>query len=330
MISLLVPWLFTLGSPPAHAQTSDDEAVEEIIVWANPFLRWEKRWYVETEVSFAQPFRLMAYENREVWVSAVQIRAVLGCRNDGGSRRLVEALCTIEDVGLIGLMPRRAITDARREVFDEVDATLTGVEVQLQANRRGTVPNVDLEGLSDRNQRTRDRAENLRQLMARVVVPFHLKLPKTIRTGSRWFDYDSRLLTMPSIQASSGGVTVAHFMNHHRGNLLVQSVGKATVKIPGQTIHEVDGDGFDNYLEVGAQRYDMELNSVAIFEPDSGIMAERVWSVTANSTASSTSTTPLSYTHVGMLRMLGDADRPVVGETKLVDTDGWKGWEPPK
>lgn len=324
----MISVVLALGA--AQAQPARDEPVEEVIVWADPFLRWNKRWYVETEVMFPLPFRLMGYLNNEVWVGAVQVRAVLACRNDGGSKRLIEAFCEIEDIAMVGLSNRRAITDARSAVLTEIDAALTGVEVQLQAKKQGTVPNVDIEGLTTRNNRSRQRQESLRQLMMRAIVPFHLKLPRTIRSGAKWFDHDSRMMSVPTLtQASSGGTTVAHYMNNYEGTLLVQSKGAATVRLPGETVGVAGEIGTTQFVERGAMLFDLELDSVSIFDPDSGIMNERVWSVRGQTTASSVNTQPIGYHHVGALRMLGDDDRPDVGDTKLVDKDGWVPWTPP-
>ena len=325
MISLFL----ALGA--AFGQTAaPDDVTEEIYVWGDPFARWEKRWYVETEVMFPQPFRLMGYLNNEVFVSAVQIRAVMGCRNDGGSRKLIEAFCTIEDLALVGLSVRRAMTDNRKAVLTELDGALTGTQVQLQAKTRGRVPNVDLEGLSTRNNRSRERLESLRQLMMRAIVPFHLKLPKTVRSGAKWFDHDSRMMTVPTLtQASSGGTTVAHYMNRYKGHLLVQTKGEAVARVPGQSVRLRSDDGTDQFVDQGVMVFQLELDGVAIFDPETGIMTERVWSVRGESTASSISVQPVGYHHVGMLRMLEDDERPNVGQTKLVDQSGWTAWTPP-
>lgn len=310
---------------------SEDEASEEVVVWGQPFLRWDRRWYVESEVFFPFPLRIEGYYNSEIWINAMQVRAVMSCRNDGGNKRRIEAMCTIDDLSLVGLMPRRKRTDARKAVLAEIDSTLTGSEVQLQAKARGTVPNVGLEGLSSRNDRTRRRSESLRQVMMRAIVPFHLKLPRTVRNGAEWYDHESRMMSIPTLnQASGGGVQVAHTMNLYKGNFLVQSIGKAMVSVPGQTLERPGDLGTTDFIEAGRMVFDLSLDSVALFEPATGIMTERVWAVRGESTASSASTQPVPYHHVGMLRMLGDDERPAVGETKLVDNNGWVAWEPPK
>lgn len=314
----------------ALAQSAPD-AAEEVLVWGDPFLRWEQRWYVETEINYPTPFQLPGYVSQEEWVTVLQVRAVLACRKDGGGPQRIEARCEIEDLALVG-RPRRGF-DATPEgsaLLRELDATLTGAEVQLQAGHRGTVPNLDLEGLTGEDQRARARAEMLRQVLARVVVPFHLRLPKTVRPGARWFDQRSQIFTMPSSkQASVGAGTVAHYLDPYQGRLLVQSIGRAQVKLPGKIARSTDTFGMITEREQGALRFALDLDSVAVFDPDTGIMVERVWSVMGRSTGSSAVTRDAHYHHVGQLRLLGEHDRPDVGATKMVGRAEWVAWTPP-
>lgn len=310
------------------------DAVEEILVWADRFARWKHRWYVETEVILPTPFAVSAIANGEIRVSGFQIRAVLDCDVDfvlGPNAR--EVTCALEDVGLV-LRPI-VYSASDDQIVAELDATLTRAAVQLQVREDGSVPNVDLEGVSGASQRESVRREQLRQMISRAVLPFHLKLEDTVRLGSSWYDYESPLFWMVTQSqavdyrgtrggraagtASLGASTVASFLDVlDEKHLVIQSVGKATMvgnpPVVGQLSQDLEGKWTESMPPT--DQFALELTSVGIVDRDSGILTERVWVVKGGMTASSPNTlSGGTWFYAGRLRMLAQDEHPNVGES---------------
>jgi len=318
MLSLVASHAFAQSAPSVEVMEDEDVATEEIIVWGDRFARWERRWLVATEVHFAGNFDLLAERNQQSRLARVQLRTVLDCDKDIKLLgRNWEVNCTVEDIALVGMVFRPGHDDLG--VLREVDAALTGARLQLQVSGAGGVVNVDVEGLVPRNDRDRKRIEGYRQLLSRAILPFHLGLPPVIHDGAKWYEHDSRLLTMPSPAASGGGTRIAHFMNRYHDHLLVQSTGEGIMRpVVGEDGFEVDQDGMVSINDPPVDSYQTTMSGVALFEPDTGIMVERVWTVDAGITAGSPNTLRgFRYHHRGNLRMLGQQESPDVGKTYL-------------
>jgi hypothetical protein len=290
---------------------------------------------VETELRFAEPFRLLADNNLESRLTNLQVRVVLDCDRDvvlGPKRE--EVRCTIEDISLVAMTSRPGSDDLR--VLQEADAAMTGAQLQLQVTANGGVPNVGLEGFTPQNERDRRREEQYRQLLSRIILPFHLGLPPAIADGVTWYEYNSRLMTMPSATGAAGSTELAHFMDVFEGKLLVQTIGEGLVSPEGGW----EGLGTDagTGMAVGVTRpvdmYEIELHGVAIFDIDTGIMSERIWAFGGGLTASSPNLLrALKYGHRGHLKLLGSTDGPDLGPTVMARaTPDAKGegpvWEP--
>ncbi len=314
-------WRFALA---ALAFAQDAPAVdasgiaEEIIVWGDPFLRWDRRWVVETEVHFADLFRLFADNNLESRLTNMQMRVVLDCDRDIqlGPKRW-EVRCVVEDIGLVALTTRPGTDDTR--VLQEADAAMTGAILELQVSADGGVPNVGLERFAPRNERDRQRQEQYRQLLSRVTLPFHLGMPPVVADGVKWYEYNSRLMSMPSNEVSGGSTTLAHFMDVFEGHLLVQTVGEGVMR-PTTGVEGIgtDADGMAAAVTRPVDTYDTTLHGVAVFDLETGVMEERVWALGSVLTASSPNVLRgLSYGHRGRLRMLGELEAPDVGTTHL-------------
>jgi hypothetical protein len=319
-VPVLPALIFTAlaADPPATLPISDADAAEEIIVWGDRFARWERRWLVRTEVLFAPQHVLYAVTNHETRLNRLQIRAVLDCDKDikllAGNW---EVNCTIEDIGLVGLVQRRGRDDLH--VLEQTDAALTGARLQLQVSAEGGVANVDVEGLVPRNERDRLRIESYRQILSRVILPFHLGLPKVIHDGAKWYEYNSRLLSMPSQFASGGSTTIAHFLDEHEGYLLVQSLGEGVVRpVVGIDALGFDENGMASIADVPVDTYEVGMHGVALFDKDTGIMEERVWVFEGGLTPGSPNLLRgFRYAHTGHLRMLGQREAPNVGATYI-------------
>jgi len=325
-------WLFA-SALAAPSQPLDD-VDQQIIVWGDPFLRWDHRFYVETEIKPVVPLRVPAFRNTQVRLIALQIRAVLDCDRFApqGTHQL-EVRCRIEDIGLLGMPHLDDDLPRHRRILPEIDATLTGVQVELQVNDKGRVFDLGIHGMETTVWRTRLRQEVLRQIVWRLMAPFDLKLPEPIVPSTRWTTYKSALFSWPSHQTPQGSAILNHFMSPYEGHLLVQTIGRGMFE-DGHVMADMLEDRFEPVMfnEIDKLRLDLETDGVALFEIQTGILIERVFSVRGKTTASSgSSIVPRTYVHHGSLRMVGAADRPDVGDSKLVSREVWQvmGHEPP-
>ncbi|MEQ1507776.1 MAG: hypothetical protein ABMB14_36445 [Myxococcota bacterium] len=302
------------------ALASDAPAAEEIVVWGDRFQRWERRWYVQTELHLPETLTMLGWENRELELTAVQVRAVLSCDKDfpQGPNQW-EVHCDIEDIGLV-VMPRLA-SDADEQTVRELDATLTEAVVQLQVSADGGVPDIDLEGVAAVDERSRLRAERLRQLMARVMLPFHLDIPEPIHDGKQWPDYHDRLMSMPSDTGSTGGTATVHVLSALNPDwFVIQTIGRSTVSalggVEGVSRERNLTNGLWDVVTYPVDRFELDQHGVAMVEQATGIMTERVWVVSGTRTSSSPhALDQTAYYHAGRLQMLGETDHPDVGPT---------------
>ena len=302
----------------APAPADDEELFEEIMVWGDLFARWDDtRWFVETEIGLPYPLMLQREENLEIRATALQIRGVIRCnKQDRLGRKRYEVDCVLEDVALQAIpfrndRSKKKLGDGQL-VLDQLDAKLTGAALQLQVSDDGRVTNVDLEGIPKFNERVSDIHETLRQILSRLVVGFDMKLRKGNQLNEgKWVEYDSALMTMPtppSIAATQGSSMVVHYLNRYEGHVLVQSIGKSLIVMP----NFANAEGVEQPMTIMA-----ELIGVSIFDAREGYMTERVWSLSGKTTAS-TLFSNNAYTHAGRIRMLGSADAPDCGPTRLV------------
>ncbi|MEQ1566210.1 MAG: hypothetical protein ABMA64_11280 [Myxococcota bacterium] len=302
------------------------EPAEEVVVWADPFARWNQRWFVATEVHLAAPFRLYGWNDTELELVRFQLQIVFGCQ---GTEELLPTLretsCEIEDVAIVA-MPRTH-RPAELDLLRQLDATLSGARVQLQVSAEGRVPDIDLEGVDAPDLRTRERAEQLRQLVSRAVVPFHLGLELPVRDGMVWQEFNSRMFDMPSEHGSYGSSVVSHYLDAvGPDRFVVQSIGEATVRdaAPKEfaTRTELTNGQFDfpEWHTLPVDQYRSELTGVAVIDRATGILTERVWAVSGAPTPSS----PSAHMNVGWysggrLRMLGPDERVDLGATRVTE-----------
>lgn len=247
MVFSFATWLALAWAVPSHAT---EEPMEEIIVHGDDHARWDHtRWLVTSELILPVPLSLGADTNQSFASYAMQTTLVLHCEQDGRlSRRRMEVLCEVEDIGLAATSlhyargPRQqAIAQA---VLDEIDAKLTGAHVQLQATSRGGVHQLDIEGVVARNARERLLTENLRLLLLQIVAGFHLETPPSARRTGPWIEHDSPLLSLPSLTASTGSTSLVHSISPYGDYQLVQTIGEGTTvtRLPN---FEVDTPSFD-------------------------------------------------------------------------------------
>ena len=328
-----VAMVWSLLAAPAIAQDEDLDAVEEIIVYGDDFARWNNtRWLVNSELILPLPLFLGSDNNLRFMSYAMQTRMVLLCEKDGKIKpKRIEVMCEIEDIGIkatsVRLHKREKDRARAQTVLDQIDAKLTGAKIQLQVDFKGGVNNVDLEGVPADNERERRNRENLRQILLRMVAGFHMKIPDHAQREGQWIEYNSKLMSLPSLTAARGSTTMVHTVSRHPGYQIVQTLGQGTTatKLPNFNADRPDlistpssdtlasgssssggiglqsrtgsadapSDTFEGFGETGGNEldveatYSLETTGVAIFERETGIMTERVWVTNGIPTASS-------------------------------------------
>lgn len=290
---------------------AQEEPIEEIVVWGDLFARWDDtRWLIATEIATPLGFQLMKDENSEFATQEILVRSVVTCNKDWklGAKRY-EVSCKLEDIALLAAVAETRVSEkdiARAQgVLDEIDQKLTGAALQLQVADDGRVTNLDLEGLQTDNARERSIQEALRQILARQVVGFNLKLRKFNQLNEgKWQEYNSTIMSMPLPDgAAAGNSLLVHYLNRFRGELIVQSIGKGVVQVP----------------TVPARNYSLELIGVSRFDPAEGFMLERVWALTGKESAGSFLSHGGDYFTAGRIAMLGEKDHPDLGPTQVVN-----------
>lgn len=317
-----------------------------VIVWPDKFARWrETRWWVGMELLFPPGIPMDdGLANKNFRSIALQVKSIIACdeRATLGRKRL-EVACHIEDIALqstsVDRWKKEKDKQLVQDVLDDIDAALTGARLELQVNERGAITNVGIEGLDTSNNRLRTRAENLRQILARLVYPFHMKLPKNGVKEGHWVEYDSDLMTMPSGFTNQGSSMIVHYMNFYKGYLLVQDIGAGMlITSPLQRAQDLgigdagfddptfDDDDDDQAPEIAREEptqlaqlgnYKLHLDGVSIYNIDNGIMEERVWAMHGRPNAAS-ATNNLRLHYAGRIRLLGDDDKPDLGPTRQI------------
>lgn len=311
------------------------EEPEEVIVIADRFARWDHtRWYAEMQIGFPLPYPMYAEQNWETRLVALQVRSVLSCEKTWRrGNRSFEVICDIEDISLRGVSYEDGSTHAT-DVLQDIDRKLTDTSLQLYVSDNGRVDNLDLAGFPGNNDREKAIRESTRQIMRRLMASFHMRLPRTsAMTEGQWMEYESPIFLLPTPVfwsptgsntdgpsvipgggssgtstgiTSMGGGYLLHQLDKYRGKLVVQSKGVATVS-DGQ-------DDQPNY-------YSVNFDGVSIYDPDSGIMTERVYALQGQTTASSATANGFAgglYFHAGRIQMLNPTDKVPVGFTGQV------------
>jgi hypothetical protein len=305
-------WIL-LGLVPSAA-AADEDSAEEIVVWGDLFARWDDtRWYVSTEFSLPYELQLERDENVSFSTRELQLHTIVACNKEWklGKRRY-EVACKIEDFGIQAAIAERVVTEAdatrAKLVLDEIDAKLTGAWLSLQVADDGRVTNLDLDGIDTNNSRESQIQETLRQVLSRVVVGFNLKMQKynQLHEG-KWVEYNSSVMTMPlppGVSGSPGSNMLVHHLNHYRGHVIVQSIGK------GMTSVEVE--------QGKVVQFTTDFIGVSTFDDQEGFMTERVWALEGTSTAGAIFDQG-RYFNAGKITMLGTADRPDLGQSVVTN-----------
>jgi hypothetical protein len=328
-----------LGAPVGAVESAADQVVidekepEEVIIFGDRFARWDHtRWYAEMQIGFPSPFYFYAKENHEFRATQLQVRSAFLCdKTWKRGNRQFEVLCDIEEVSLRAVM-FESFNEHVTDILTELDNDLTNAKLRLYVTDDGKIDNVDFEGFEANNRRELIRRENARQIFVRLMASFHMKLPRSSSMHEgQWVEYDSPLFLLPTPQivedstvsrggdstsssagttapvnfASMGGSHVLNQLDKYKGQLVVQSVGKATIS---------DGSESDE----SANYYSVKFDGVAIYDPNSGVMTERVYALRGKATASSALADGFGgafYYHTGRVRMIEETTKVDVGPT---------------
>ena len=282
---------------------------EEVIVFGDPFLRWEQRWRVDMEMVLPDQMSLLARNNHEVMFAAIQTSLILDCAKDGKqSKNVWEVMCELEDIQL-RVAERSGKPNPGTSVLDELEADLIGIHLQLQAKHDGRVVDLDIEGLDDGTRRLAQRKEGVRQLLLRAMAPFHLQWPVPIRNGEQWMEYNDLMMMLPARTAATGASTLVHRIDPYQGVYVIQSNGTGTYQTEaGGTRALVEEEGGHLWRFYTTK---MEMHAVAVVDPDTGILTERVWTVSGRTDNGQ------GYLYQGRFRMLGEHE-PAELEPSLV------------
>lgn len=193
------------ASEPVVTASQAQQAVEVIVV-EDPFLRWrDTRWRVDTQLQLPYPMPLYAEVNQELWVVAVDLRLVLHCDLEDDRRpRQRDVRCDVEDAA-ISVAPWMRSPRAADAVLAETDARLQDLAVSLRVGADGTVDNVTLLGEPEQNRRVSILYENLRQLVRRAVIGFHMSSPERVAVGSTWIERASPAFSLPTFRTRPTG-----------------------------------------------------------------------------------------------------------------------------
>lgn len=265
--------LFAMGSTPAHAT--------EGIEW-----QWddaERTYYIQGQLRLPQFVWFRALNNSEVRVFEARVEMVTTCVPDTAlGKKAWELSCTVDDISLQGV-PLPADAGRLTPIVEEWDERLTGNQVEVQFSKDGRVRNVGFANLDRRNRRDGENIEVMRQLMARMLSPLDMRLPKKgdDKGLNAWSGKSPLVLAFMSNAGSIGGVDVDHQITAQKdGKLKISSEGNGTSANAGATQQVAGQEQITDF-------YKMEMVSEAMFDIQSGQLIKRQVAASGVPTASS-------------------------------------------
>ncbi|MEZ4320898.1 MAG: hypothetical protein R3F61_25700 [Myxococcota bacterium] len=323
-------WWLALAA--AADDASAEDVSEEIIVWQQPFARFDdKRWLVRSEV-ITPALTPLGTVKTPIGAMGWQLEAIVHCRLVDTKGSLREADCILEDAALRVHVPK-ARPDGNADVaIRAMAAELKGKNLQLQVNKKGRVPNTDVDGLAEDNQDERRLVTGVHTMMTQVSGAFHMDFPKRDPRGHTWVSYQEPLLMLASPRRGIGSQEVLHRVDVVDGRWILQTKGRSTSTSPlpnpdaglpctwpskyGSCI--ANAQVYPDFLDT-EMTYALDLSGVAVVDPDAGYPTERVWAVTGAATASSPGALGTTdYWSAGLLRELGRDEVVTLGASGLV------------
>jgi hypothetical protein len=338
-------WWMLLG----FALAQDDESLE-IEVIGDRFARFrDTRWRVDTQIGLPFPAVMYGRLNGQVEIVAADVRLVVTCKLDGEAlRRRALVRCQVEDAGLTLSARQYEPPPAAQSVLAEMDAALTGLAVELHVADDGRVLDVGVLGEVQSIERVNAQNENVRQLVMRALLGFHIAGPDKYRDDQEWIERDSRLMALPRLTwlgqelgvDGTARLSVGPDTDGDGGEVLGRgftavppgvdmahiSVGQSTVLYrvdlyKGQYVVQGAGQGSVNVGSGVVQVFSGPMTSVGVYDRARGFVTERRWTVNLEPAASSSwasSGAGFPYWQLGSLSLLGPDEVSDVGASVIV------------
>lgn len=256
---------------------------------------------LKTDVYLPEMIWFASGYNKQARVREFSLGLIADCKPQTVSRRVVEVACTLERVGLqaMSLPQEQGLVEP---IVGEIDARLTGAIVQLQMRNDGALKNIDIDGLTRRNQRFGRINENLRLIVTRAFAGLDLPLPKSDpRQG--WIQNRSWLLSAPALTGAAGVSEIVNKVISNEGHhVFVASAGRGIVS---------PRDGINTYT--------LRLEAEATIDSATGTLVERTWMMAGGPTPGSLIAQGFEgypYLQRGHIVALGPEEEWDVGVTK--------------
>lgn len=277
-------------------------AEEGAVRTQTPGLTWSPdpgshvRWRVDNTVELPAAVLFKTDFNHEARVLRWRSAMVLDCEASDVSPRRVVWSCAVEDAALEGAT--FAVDQGRlNDILHELDEKLTDSVVEFEISSHGRLHEVKLRQArlnKQHNRRTNRMNETLRQIVRRGLAGFDLDVPAKPTEGA-WVQLRSTLLEMP---APAGTMSVADVASagHAVGDRYV------AIRTSGAGVIQPE-----LYATTEAW-YDADIEAIAAFDRELGVLAQREWTVVAKPTASNPAAqgfAGLDYLQSGRIVMLG-------------------------
>lgn len=180
------------------------EDLQEVLVISEPYARWDNtRWRIDQQIMMPYPVVLYAETNAELHVVALDTRMILACQLGAKLGRKARAVdCVVEDAAITAA-PWYVNNPRGQRVIDEADQQLTGLHIELRATADGRIEGVSLIGEPQAQRRVNVQYENLRQIVRRGLVGFHLRAGGQYTVGQQWREKNSALMSIPAFRRVS-------------------------------------------------------------------------------------------------------------------------------
>jgi hypothetical protein len=290
------------------------------LAWASIPAAWDlhehvrHRWVIESEVMLTHHLWLYADRNRDVRARGVGLQLVLDCTGQAPGARVGHLACTIDDASATGVT-YPSERGRMQKVLEEMDAKLTGASLDLVMRPDGRLRTIRLVTTRlqlSQNQRTRSTDEALRTLVVRAVSAFDVDIPDAGFEEGGWPQYESTLLTLPTLQGTAGGGELVHRASRWEGDrVLVATQGQAML---------IEGSLLD---EATPMFLDTRITGYTVFDLAAGRVAEARWETLGEPTASAGPTQRAYAARVSVRALTLDEEVRLAPTQEVVDP--WMG-----
>ena len=225
--------------------------------------------------------RIQAAENLDARVAQVWLDVVATCGIDElmGKKR-INLVCTLDDVQIRAAVVHKDLARAPK-IIAEMDAALSGGQVQLQYLRDGRLRGLDLEGVDKSTPRLDEQHEVLRLLLMRTFAPLDVGLPKKGDDGGApWTVRETQALALPVQSGTLGNYRLAWTVDGTEGNVASLSSAAQGVITGGPMVKS--GQGEEPAIQVK-----VKLDGSAHFDVSTGVLLDHTYNVEGTHLASS-------------------------------------------